>query len=191
MIVEGIVTSVDHSGRINVAPMGPIVEGNFERLLLRPFQPSTTFSNLSATRCGVFHVVDHVHLIAAAAIGRLESVPECFNAHVIPGWVLADCCRWFEFQVDDVDDSEPRSRMPSTIVHRGERRPFLGFNRARHAVLEAAILATRVHLLPPEDIRTQMTWLQSAVEKTGDQPELLAFRMLQSHIEQQTEATGS
>ena len=63
MIVEGLVTSLDRDGRLNVAPMGPIVSGNFEALVLRPFQPSTTFDNLNATRCGVFHVVDRVEVI--------------------------------------------------------------------------------------------------------------------------------
>ena len=64
MIVEGIVTSVDTAGLLNVAPMGPIVVGDFASLLLRPFQPSTTFNNLAATGCGVFHVIDRVDVIS-------------------------------------------------------------------------------------------------------------------------------
>ena len=88
MIVEGIVTSVDAAGRLNVAPMGPIVVGDFASLLLRPFQPSTTFSNLAATRRGVFHVVDRVDIIAQAAIGRLTGA-QPLNPHaLIDGFVL-------------------------------------------------------------------------------------------------------
>jgi hypothetical protein len=182
MIVEGIVTSIDSTGSLNVAPMGPIIEGDFERLVLRPFQPSTTFNNLSATRCGVFHVVDKVEVIARAAIGRLETNPDVMRASVIDGYVLKDCCRWFEFTVDEVDASDARSRMPSTIVHRGERRPFFGFNRARHAVLEAAILATRLHILSREDILSALIPMRSAVEKTGGPQELSAFAMLDEFI---------
>ena len=37
MIVEGIVTSQNADGLMNVAPMGPIVHGDFESLTLRPF----------------------------------------------------------------------------------------------------------------------------------------------------------
>ena len=184
MIVEGIVTSVDAEGRLNVAPMGPIVAGDFESLLLRPFQPSTTFSNLAATRRGVFHVVDRVEIIAQAAIGRLTVLPAVESASVIDGFVLQDCCRWFEFTVDSVDASNARSHMPSTVVHRGERRPFFGFNRARHAVLEAAILATRLHLLPRQQILDTMESLESAVEKTGGSEEQRAFAMLKEFVEE-------
>lgn len=189
MIVEGIVTSIDSGGVLNVAPMGPVVEGDFNRILLRPFQPSTTFNNLSATRCGVFHVVDEVDIIARAAIGRLHQLPDVEKAAMINGFVLKDCCRWFEFTIDSVDASEARSRMPARIVHRGERRPFFGFNRARHAVLESAILATRLHLLPRHEILTALRFLQPAVEKTGGETELAAFRMLHEYILSHGEAS--
>ncbi len=182
MIVEGIVTSVDASGRLNVAPMGPIVEGDFASLLLRPFQPSTTFSNLSETRCGVFHVVDQVDVIAKAAIGRLDVLPEVEPATRVNGFVLRDCCRWFEFTVNHVDAANPRSQMPSTIVHRGERRSFFGFNRARHAVLETAILATRLHLLTHQEVMDAVRFLAPAVKKTGAASEQAAFDMLHRFI---------
>lgn len=182
MIVEGIVTSVDAGGHLNVAPMGPIVVGDFASLLLRPFQPSTTFNNLAATRCGVFHVVDRVEVIARAAIARLSELPAVEPAAKIDGFVLKDCCRWFEFTVDSVDASDARSRMPSSIVHRGERRPFFGFNRARHAVLEAAILATRLHLLSPQHILDMISLLEPAVEKTGGTEEKSAFAMLKDFV---------
>ena len=61
----------------------------------------------------------------------------------------------------------PRSRIVTRVVHHGLRREFLGFNRARHAVLEAAILATRTHLIPPEQIRDEFARLQVIVDKTA------------------------
>ena len=72
--------------------------------------------------------------------------------------------------------------MPSSIVHRGERRPFFGFNRARHAVLEAAILATRLHLLSPQHVLDMMNFLEPAVEKTGGTEEKCAFAMLKEFV---------
>lgn len=182
MIVEGIVTTMDASGRVNVAPMGPVVCGDFDGLLFRPFQPSTTFSNLEAARCGVFHVVDDVDVIARAAIGRLDTLPETVPANDVRGAVLKDCCRWFEFRVESVDAAQPRSIMPSVVVSRGERRPFFGFNRARHAILEAAILATRIHLLPPEEIQEAFRFLRPAVEKTGGDQEVRLFEMLSDFV---------
>jgi hypothetical protein len=162
--------------------MGPIVAGDFSSLLLRPFQPSTTFNNLAATRRGVFHVVDRVETIAQAAIGQLTELPAVEPAAMIDGFVLKDCCRWFEFTVDSVDASEARSRMPSSIVHRGERRPFFGFNRARHAVLEAAILATRLHLLSRQHVLEMISLLEPAVEKTGGTEEKSAFAMIREFV---------
>ena len=46
MILEGIVTSLDAGGKLNVAPMGPIVEPDMSRLVLRPFRTSQTYRNL-------------------------------------------------------------------------------------------------------------------------------------------------
>ena len=183
MIAEGLLTTKDAAGNINVAPMGPIVRENFQRLTLRPFSGSTTFENLRATKTGVFHIVDRINVIAEAAIRRLKSTPEHYPATRVDGVVLVDCCRWFEFQVTSIDTTDQRSVMECKVVFAGEHRPFWGFNRARHAVIEAAILATRLHLLEREDIELQMTTLKSAVEKTGGDEELSAFAMLTKHIE--------
>jgi uncharacterized protein len=53
------------------------------------------------------------------------------------------------------------------VVDGGTGREFLGFNRARHAVLEASILASRVRMLPAEEVRAELRRLQVLVDKTG------------------------
>ena len=68
------------------------------------------------------------------------------------------------------------------VVHRGQRREFIGFNRARHAVLEAAILATRTHLLPPGQIRDELARLQVIVDKTAGPRELEAMSLLTEYV---------
>jgi len=183
MIVEGLLTTTSTAGQINVAPMGPIVRGDFESLLLRPFRGSTTYSNLIDTQRAVFHVVDQVDVIARAAISRLDELPETVAATVVSGVVLADCCRWFELEITDIDTSNERSEMQAQVVHSGERRPFFGWNRARHAVIEAAILATRVQMLPREEVESVLQFLSPAIAKTGGPEESDAFAMLQHHIE--------
>ncbi len=183
MIVEGLLTSINAAGQINIAPMGPIVQGDFESLLLRPFRGSTTHSNLIETKTAVFHVVDRVDVIARAAISRLEKLPYTVAATVVPGVVLTDCCRWFEVEITDIDTTNERSEMRAKVVHRGQLRPFFGLNRARHAVIEAAILATRVHMLPREQIESAMQFLAPAVAKTGGPEETSAFAMLHQHID--------
>jgi len=182
MIIEGLLTSQNAEDVINVAPMGPIVEDEFQKFTLRPFQGSTTFQNLLQTRCAVFHIVDHVGIIAEAAIRRLSTLPPWVPAEAISGVVLQDCCRWFELRITNIDTSEQRSVMQAEVVHAGQQRAFRGFNRAKHAVIEASILATRLHLLPREEIDSAMRLLRPAVEKTGSDEETSAFEMLETHM---------
>jgi hypothetical protein len=69
-----------------------------------------------------------------------------------------------------------------TIVHRGVAREFVGFNRARHAVLEAAIYATRLHLLSREFIESEMARLQVVVDKTAGPDEQEAMSILAEYV---------
>jgi len=183
-IVEGLVTTLEPAGGVHVAPMGPIVARDFSRLVLRPFQSSTTFANLRSRGGGVFHVTDDVELIARAAVERPLAAPAWFPAASIQGAVLRDACRWYAFVVESIDDREPRAAMTARVVDQGVLREFVGFNRAKHAVVEAAILATRLHLLPAEQVRCELDRLAPLVEKTGAAEELQAFAYLRQAIEQ-------
>lgn len=183
MIVEGLLTSTDSSGTLNVAPMGPIVHGDFDSFTLRPWAGSTTFQNLTLTQRGVFHLVDNVSIIAEAAIRRLTTAPDTLPANSIEGFVLENCCRWFEFQITSIDTSHERSEMTAHVVHTGHRHPFRGFNRARHAILEAAILATRLRLIPRDEVESALRFLSPAVAKTGAKEEQDSFQMLQDYID--------
>jgi hypothetical protein len=178
MILEGIVTSIDAAGQTNIAPMGPLVEPSMEKLRLRPFKTSHTFQNLKRHRQGVFHVVDDVLLLARAAIGELHQAPECFPAEKITGQVLKSACRWYEFEVIQIDESQDRADITANIIHMGRLHDFFGFNRAKHAVLEAAILATRVHLMTRDQIKSEFDRLQIPVQKTAGPKEIEAFSLL-------------
>ena len=68
------------------------------------------------------------------------------------------------------------------LVHRGTQRDFIGFNRACHAVLEAAIYATRVHLLPRAFLEGELARLQIIVDKTAGPRELEAMALLTDYI---------
>jgi len=182
MILEGIVTTQDSAGTVNVAPMGPIVDETMATLRLRPFQSSQTFRNLKVVPSGVFHVVDDVLLLARAAIGLLPSAPPTFPAEKVAGVVLAGSCRWYEFLVDTIDDSKERAEITARVVHSGRIRDFFGFNRAKHAVLEAAILATRVGLIPREEVLAEFARLKVPVEKTAGSQEAEAFALLEQYV---------
>jgi hypothetical protein len=183
LILEGIVVTLDAAGTPNVAPMGPRVDRPITRLVLRPFQTAQTYANLVARRQGVCHVTDDVELLAAAAIGQLEPQPLLATIDGFACPRLSDTCRWFAFQVESIDDSAERSTMHCRVVRRGEVRPFFGFNRAKHAVLEAAILATRVGILPASEIEAEMRRLSPLVEKTAGRAERRAFERLATYIQ--------
>jgi uncharacterized protein len=178
VIIESIVTSMDPSGTVNFAPMG--VEWGEDHLVLKPFLETTTFRNVSATGAAVVNLTDDVMLFAQAAISS-PSYP-AFPAEVVRGVVLEAACSWREVEAVSVDATPPRSRIEARVVHHGFRREFLGFNRARHAVLEAAILATRTHLIPAEQIRAELEKLQVIVDKTAGPREQEAMALLTAYV---------
>jgi uncharacterized protein len=179
VIIESIVTTIAEDGGINCAPMG--VEWGDEVIVLKPFLETATYRNVMTTRSAVVHLTDDVRVFAQAAISNpvYPTVP----ASVVRGVVLAECCSWRELEVRTVDPTPPRSRIETTIVHRGFRREFIGFNRACHAVLETAIYATRLHLLEPAFVQSELARLQVIVNKTAGEREREAMALLSAHIQ--------
>ena len=190
MILEGVVTTTNPDQSMNVSPMGPKIDafspassGNdLQNFVLRPFQTSTTYQNLKRTGAGVLHVTDDLLLIAKAAVGKLVELPPTRPARVVDGFVLANACRWYEFKVERLDDVEERTTIECYIVERGRIRDFFGFNRAKHAVIEAAILATRVGIIPDSEIVDGIAGLKILVDKTGGDAEQEAFRLLDTYV---------
>ena len=178
MIIESVLTTMDDGGAINFAPMG--VEWGDEEIVIKPFLETTTFRNLEATRVAVVNLTDDVMVFAQGAIANVQfpAVP----AAVVRGVVLDAACSWREVEVRALDATPPRARIVTRVVHRGVRREFLGFNRARHAVLEAAILATRTHLIPADEIAREFERLQIIVNKTAGPRELEAMALLTDYV---------
>ena len=193
MILEAIVTSIDLNGIVNLAPMGPVVADDFgeqktpERLVLKPFRSSLTYQNLVATGKAVVHVTDDVSLIARTAVGKLSTseiadlVKQWDDSD---WWRLRSCHRWMAVQVEAVSEDQPRVEMTCRVVHSEIEKPFFGFNRAKFAVIEAAILATRTQLLAAEQIQAELDRLRPLIEKTGGQAEQTAFDFLRKTIDE-------
>jgi len=184
MILEAIITTTNPDGSMNVSPMGPWIENDpsngFE---LRPYETSRTFANLQERPFGVLHVTDDVMLFARAAIGKLNELPPSRSAEKNESaQILNDACRWYEFKAVYFETSEPRKNIRCEVVAAGRQRDFWGFNRARHAVLEAAILATRVDFIPVQEIKRQFEPLRVNVDKTGGQTEKDAMTLLEQFI---------
>jgi len=182
MILEGLVTTINADGMPNISPMGPLVDAQMRQFVLRPYQTSGTYANLKRTQQGVLHVTDDVDMLARAAVDRLNPLPRLVKAKKVEGVVIADACRWYEFRVASLDDRSPRTTIACQVVAKGRIRDFFGFNRAKHAVLEAAILATRLDFLPPQEIRAEFRRLAVLVDKTAGDQERRAFQFLDQYV---------
>jgi hypothetical protein len=184
MICEGILTTKVADGQLHIAPMGPIVDESWRTLLLRPYQTSTTFANLVRSRQGVFHITDDAELIARAAIGKLDATPATIAIPGVETPVLADACRYLAFRITKIDDSRERAELAAEVTQSGTLREFFGFCRAKHAVIEAAILATRTAILPAENVYAQLAAWEPLVTKTGGPAELRAWQLVCDVIHQ-------
>jgi uncharacterized protein len=184
VIIETIVTTVAIDGAINCAPMGVEWDPSAtpDTIVLKPFLETATYRNVMATRAAVVNLIDDVRVFALAAISNPTYATE--PAQVARGVVLADACSWRELEIRAIDSTPPRSRIETAVVHRGYRREFIGFNRARHAVLEAAIYATRVHMLERDFLLAEIERLQVIVDKTAGPREFEAMTLLAGYIHQ-------
>lgn len=182
MIIEGIVTTIDPSGEANISPMGPLLDLERQLLELRPFAGSRTLANLIARPTGVFHVTDDALLIAQAVTKCWVEPPRLERAVEVPGWVIPAACSWHEFRSAFVDQTAHRAVVKASIVRSGRGAEFAGFNRAKHAILESAVLVSRLDFLPIAEIELALQNAQRLCDKTGSAREQRALDVLRSHV---------
>lgn len=185
MIVESIVTTLDAAGRPNFAPMG--VEWGEETIVLKPFLETATFRNLRAGGAAVVNLTDDVRVFVRAALR--DAVFPARPAAAVDGVVLEAATSWREVTVASIDDAPPRARIAARVVHAGRGVEALGFSRARHAVLEGTILATRTHLIAADEIRREIQRLAVLVEKTAGPREHEAWAELLDALAERGVAT--
>ena len=171
LILETIVTTTSPSGDLHLVPFGLIREG--EDWVLAPFRPSPTILNLEANPVFAASSPSDVRVIAGAVTGRRDwATLPCDR---IPGRRLAESFGHAEFEVISVEDDATRPRYRARMVHSASHMPFFGYNRAQGAVLEAAILSTRLHMLEPDKILTEMRYHAIAISKTAGPAEREAW----------------
>jgi uncharacterized protein len=178
MIRETILTTVGGDGRVHIAPIGIIADG--EGWIIAPFRPSTTFDNLIAVPFAVANYTDDVRIFAGCLTGR-SAWPTTASDNV-PVPRLAGALAHAELAVVEVTEHEERPRFHCAVVHRRSHAPFIGFNRAKAAVVEAAILVSRLHFLPREKVEAEIAYLAIAVEKTAGAEEVEAWAWLTEAI---------
>ena len=178
MIRETIITTLNTDKSVHIAPMGIRVVD--ELIMIAPFKPSTTLDNINRNKQAVVNLTDDVRIFAGCLTGRYDwpTVP----ATVVAGQRLECSLSHLELEVKKIDDDKIRPKFFCEIKHQEMHRPFMGFNRAQSAVLELAILVSRLHMLPPDKIDAEIKYLEIALEKTAGDEEREAWSWLMSRI---------
>lgn len=181
MIRETVVTTISADAKPHLAPLGLIADG--EDWIAAPFHPSTTLNNLRTVPQAVANYTDDVRIIAGCLTGRRDW-PLVPAEHVRPPR-LARALAHAELEVVDVAEDAQRPRFRCRVVHRAMHAPFAGFNRAQAAVVEAAILVSRLHMLARERVDREVAYLATAVDKTAGPAEREAWDWLMQAIAEQ------
>lgn len=180
LIFETVVTTVSATGAAHVAPMGVrYLQGD---VVLMPFKPSTTLDNILANGHAVLNLLTDVRVFAGCVTGR-KAWP-LLPAEQVPGVRLQAALRHVELKLVALQQDEQRPVLRLSPVHEATHAPFIGFNRAQAAVLEAAVLVSRLHLLPAAKVDEEMRYLQIAIDKTAGLAEREAWGWLVEAIAQ-------
>lgn len=174
MIRETIVSTMNESGQVHLAPLGLIADG--DGWIIAPFHPSITLRNLRSVPFAAANFTDDVRVFAGCLTGRSQwPTAACQD---IPVARLANALAHTELAVARITEDAQRPRFHCRVLRNATHAPFRGFNRAQAAVIEAAILVSRLHLLPRNKIEHEIAYLQNAVSKTASPAEEEAWGWL-------------
>ncbi len=179
MINETIITTLNEDGSVHIAPMGIRKEDGF--YIIAPFKPSTTLENLQRSKQAVINLTDDVRIFAGCLTGRYDW-PTTTTTE-ISGLRLVNTLSHVEVEVDHCNEDEVRPKFFCSIKHEETHKSFTGLNRAKAAVLEAAVLVSRLHMLPAEKIDAEIEYLNIAIDKTAGDEEMEAWGWLMERIQ--------
>ena len=180
MIYETVITTMNPDGTVHIAPMG--IRHENEKYLVAPFKPSRTLDNLLHSGAAVINATTDVLIIAGSLTGR-HGWP-VVDADRLACKRLAGALSHVEVRVESSKDDELRPVFTCRPVHSATHAPFRGFNRAQAAVVEAAILVSRLRLLPEQKIRSELEYLNIAITKTAGENERTAWQWLMDKVDE-------
>ena len=147
-----------------------------------PFHPSTTLDNLRQAPFAVANFTDDVRVFAGCLTGRRDW--PLTPATLVAAPRLATTLSHLELVVVEVREHELRPRFVCRVAHHASHAPFQGFNRAQAAVIEGAVLVSRLHLLPRAEVEAELARLEIIVGKTAGAPEAEAWGWLRDKAAQ-------
>jgi hypothetical protein len=157
------------------------------RCIIAPVTPLKTLYNFRSNPAAAASHTDDVRVFAGCVTGR--KLWPLVPTTTISGGRLAHCVSHWELKVEDVIEDELRPRFACAIVHRETHELWQGFNRAQAAVLELAVLVTRLGMLPPEKVEDELKYLEIAISKTAGPREKEAWGWLMAKVDAWREAT--
>lgn len=183
MIFETVVSTLSPAGEVHLAPMGVRYEGEGDAavVVLMPFKPSKTLDNILATRRAVLNLTDDVRVFAGCVTGRRDWPTVALEG--FDGRRLQDVLAWVELTLTGDQDDAMRPTLRMRRGREGVLGAFPGFNRAQAAVIEGAVLVSRLGMLPREKVESEMDYLQIAIDKTAGARELEAWDWLYAAVQ--------
>lgn len=177
-IRETIITTVDGSGKVHIAPLGIIAER--DGWVIAPFRPSVTLDNLAAVPFAVASYTDDVSIFAGCLTGRKDWPTVPVEGFPVPR--LEAALAHSVLGVESIADDGVRPRHFCRVVQEETHAPFTGLNRAKAAVLELAILVSRLGMLPRDKIEAEIAYLSIAIDKTAGPKEKEAWNWLMQKV---------
>ncbi len=180
MIQETIITSIGSDGYVHISPMGIHVHDN--DYIIMPFRPSTTLDHIMSSGHAVLNHTDDVRIFAGCLTGRRDW--PVTDAVKVSSKRLKQSLSHQELELVRVEHDQQRPKLHCKVVYQQTHQPFNGFNRAQFAVLEAAILVSRLSMLPWQKIHTELEYLKIAVDKCAGEREREAWEWLMETVDQ-------
>ncbi len=187
MIYETIIISTNENGEAHVTPFG--VQFEDDVVVISPFKPSKTLNNILSTQTATMNLTDDVRVFAGVLTKRQPW--QLIKTNQIDGYRLADCLTHVELKLLEVREDDTRPQLRMRQVEKQHHGDFKGFNRAQAAVIELAVLTSRLDMLPPEKIQSEREYLQIAIDKTAGKIELEAWVWLSEKINQYYEKNSA
>ena len=191
-IVETILTTTNKKGEVHIAPLGLIEEPQADgepRWVVAPFRPSRTLDNLLEVPFVCASHTDDVRVFAGCITGRKDW--PVAPAGKVKGVRLARCVSHWEMGVVSHTEDPQRPRFSCRLIEAVSHAPWAGYNRAQAAVIECAVLVSRLKMLAPEKIDAELKYLEIAISKTAGPREQEAWGWLMEKIAEHRKGAGS
>jgi hypothetical protein len=179
MIFEAIISTLNSQGDVHVTPFGIQMQDGL--VVISPYKPSATLENILATQHAVMNLTDDVRVFAGALTKR--KAWSLTPAEKIAGYRLTETLAHKELKLVRINEDALRPQLFLEVMHVVQHQSFLGFNRAQAAVIELAVLVSRLNMLDKDKVLSEMQYLQIAVNKTAGERELQAWGWLTEKVE--------